>query len=76
MIFSKQLRSREHTRQFVVDEADERGWEVREEQDQAVVKQAWIHDWHRVENAMMRFAVEAVQLQRAGWEEVPTRHRR
>ena len=72
MIFSKQLRSQEHTRQFVVDEADDRGWEVREEQDHRVVKQTWVHDWHRVENAMMRFAIEAVQLQRAGWEEVRT----
>lgn len=72
MIFSKQLRSREHTRQFVVDEADDRGWEVREVQDHRVVKQTWVHDWHRVENVMMRFALEAVQLQRAGWEEVRT----
>ena len=70
MIFSKQLRSREHTRQFVVDKADERGWQVREEQDNLVVKQAWLRDWHRVEKAMMRFAVEAAQLQRAGWQEV------
>jgi hypothetical protein len=70
MIFSKQLRSREHTREFVVDEADERGWEVREEQDHHVVRQAWMRDWHRVENAMMKFSLQAVQLQRAGWEEV------
>ena len=70
MIFSKTLRSDEHIREFVVDEADERGWQVREEQDSRVVKQAWIHDWHRVENAMMVFALEAVQLQRAGWVEV------
>jgi len=70
MIFSKRLRSREHTREFVVDEADERGWEVREEEDHRVVKRTWINDWHRVEKAMMRFAVEATQLQRAGWVEV------
>ena len=72
MIFSKQLRSQEHTRQFVVDEADDRGWQVREEQDNCVVKQAWLQDWHRVENAMMKFAFEAAQLQRAGWQEVRT----
>ena len=71
MIFSKRLRSQDHVREFVVDEADDRGWEVREEQDDRIVKRTWMHDWHRVENAMMRFALEAMQLQRAGWVEVP-----
>ncbi len=71
MIFSKQLRSQEHTRAFVVGEADDRGWEIREEEDNRIVKRTWLHDWHRVENAMMRFMVEAVQLRSAGWTEVP-----
>jgi hypothetical protein len=70
MIFSRRLRSEEHTREFVVDHADERGWEVREEQDQRIVKRTWMRDWHRVETAMMRFGLEAMQLQRAGWVEV------
>jgi len=70
MIFSRRLRSEDHTREFVVDNADERGWEVREEQDQRIVKRIWMRDWHRVETAMMRFALEATQLQRAGWVEV------
>jgi hypothetical protein len=70
MIFSKRLRSQEHIKAFVVDEADDRGWEVREEEDHQVVKRVWMHDWHRVENVMMRFALEATQLQRAGWVEV------
>jgi hypothetical protein len=72
MIFSKRLRRRDHVREFVVDEADERGWEVREEEDHRVVRQTWMHDWHRVENAMMRFGIEAIQLQRAGWVDVST----
>ena len=71
MIFSKRLLSQEHVREFVVGEADERGWEVREEEDNQVVKRTWMHDWHRVENAMRKFALEAMQLQRAGWVEVP-----
>lgn len=70
MIFSKRLRSHEHIKEFVVDEPDERGWEVREEEDHQVVKRTWVHDWHRVEHAMMRFAHEATQLQRAGWVEM------
>jgi hypothetical protein len=73
MIFSKRLRSQDHIREFVVDEADERGWEVREEADHQVVKRTWMHDWHRVENAIMRFGLEAMQLQQAGWVEVPIR---
>ena len=55
MIFSRRLRSQEHVKEFVVDEADDRGWEVREEEDHRIVKRTWMHDWHRVENAMMRF---------------------
>jgi len=72
MIFAKRFRSQDHTRSFVVGPADERGWEVREEQDDEIVKRTWLHDWHRVENAMMRFALEAMQLQRAGWVEIQT----
>jgi hypothetical protein len=72
MIFSKQLRSHDHIRRFVVGEADERGWEVREEEDNEVVKRTWVHDWHRVENAILRFMVEAVYLRGAGWTEVPS----
>jgi hypothetical protein len=70
MIFSRHLRSEDHTRQFVVDDADDRGWEVREEEDQRIVKRTWLRDWHRVETAMMRFGLEAMQLQRAGWVDV------
>ena len=71
MIFSKRLRSEDHVKEFFVDEANERGWEVREQEDNLIVKRTWMHDWHRVENAMMRFALQAMQLQRAGWVEVP-----
>jgi hypothetical protein len=71
MIFSRQLRSQNHTRAFVVGEADERGWEVREEEDDRVIKRTWLHDWERVEKAMMNFMVEAMQLRSAGWVDVP-----
>jgi hypothetical protein len=67
MIFSKRLRRQEHTKQFVVNDADDRGWEVREEEDHRIVKRTWMRDWHRVENAIMRMGVETTQLQRAGW---------
>ena len=70
MLFTKRLRSENHVKEFVVGEAGERGWEVREEVDDCIVRHTWLHDWHRVENAMRRFALEATQLQRAGWVEV------
>ncbi len=70
MIFSKRLQSDEHIREFCVNEAGDRGWEVREEQDHRIVKRVWMRDWHRVENAMMRFGIQAMQLQRAGWVDV------
>ena len=72
MIFARRFRSQDHTRSFTVNKPDERGWEVREEQDNTVVKSTWLHDWHRVENAMMRFALQAMQLQSAGWTEIQT----
>jgi hypothetical protein len=71
MIFAKRLRSHGHVKQFVVDETEDRGWELREEIDDYVIKRTWTRDWHRVENAMMRFAIEAGQLRQAGWTEVP-----
>lgn len=71
MIFSRRLRSEDHVREFVVGEADDRGWEVREEEDHRVVKRTRMHDWHRVESAMAKFAIQALQLQRAGWVEMP-----
>jgi hypothetical protein len=73
MIFTRRLQSRDHVRAFVVDEADARGWEVREEEDHRVVRRAWLHDWHRVEHAVMRFGLVATQLEQAGWTELESR---
>jgi hypothetical protein len=71
MIFAKRFRSADHTKKFVVDEATPNGWQVREEEDNHVVKAAWLHDWHRVERMMLRFSVEGTELERAGWVEEP-----
>ena len=70
MIFSRRLRSDDHVREFHVGQADH-GWEVREEEDHQVVRRTLMDDWHRVENAMMKFALEATRLERAGWIDVP-----
>ena len=34
------------------------GWEVREEQDSALVRSTHYTDWHRVERAMLAFELE------------------
>jgi hypothetical protein len=70
MIFSRRLRSDDHVREFHVGPADH-GWEVREEEDHQIVRRTLMDDWHRVENAMMKFALEATRLERAGWIDVP-----
>jgi hypothetical protein len=70
MIFSKRLRSDDHVREFHVGRADH-GWEVREEEDHQVVRRTLMDDWHRVENAINKFAIESIRLQQAGWIEVP-----
>jgi hypothetical protein len=70
MLFAKRLKSANHVRAFVVNEADDRGWEARVEQDHRIVEQTWLHDWHRVEGAMRKFALEVLLLQRAGWVDV------
>ena len=74
MIFSRRLRGDDHVREFHVGRTDE-GWEVREEEDHQVVRRRLMDDWHRVENAMMKFALEATRLQQAGWVEVPILNR-
>jgi hypothetical protein len=51
------------TREFVTDgrtnritvKRDPRGWEVREERDNAVVRHMYYADWHRVERAIETF---------------------
>ena len=69
-MFTRELTQAGHVRRFTIREAGGHGWEVREEEDHRIVKRTWMRDWHRVENAMMRFGLEATQLQRAGWVEI------
>jgi hypothetical protein len=57
------------TRRFVITIAGSAGWEVREEQNSLVVRQARYTDWHRVERARMAFAREAATLASSGWKE-------
>ena len=50
-MFAKELRNAGHTRKFSIRDAGASGWEVRDEQDDRVLKQCIYTDWHRVERA-------------------------
>ena len=58
-----------HVHRFLVANADD-GWEVREEEDSAVVRQAHRRDWHRVERDVLLFEIKALALKRDGWNEL------
>jgi len=66
-MFSKELRFAGHAKCFLINRLGGDGWEVREEQDQHVVKQVLYTDWHRVERAMGLFTLEIGQLESQGW---------
>lgn len=68
-MFSKSLRHRDQTRRYsIVPTTD--GWDVREEQDSRVIRQAHYTDWHRVERARRAFTIEMQDLRKQGWAEV------
>ena len=67
--FARSIRKDDHVRRFSIRPA-ESGWEVREEQDSQVVRQACYQDWHRVEHARRAFVLELSQLRDEGWQEV------
>ena len=66
-MFAKELTFAGHVRRFVVVAAGPVGWEVREEQDSAVVRRMCYSDWHRVERALREIAAEIDELQSWGW---------
>ena len=68
-MFSKSLRYHDHSRRYSIAPT-ESGWEVREERDSQVVKKAHYQDWHRVERARLKIAMELDDLRRQGWSEV------
>jgi hypothetical protein len=55
-----------HTTRFTITETG-RAWEVREEQDSAVIRRVVYDDWHRVERAHMLFTRRAMALRESGW---------
>jgi len=68
MSFDRHLTGHGHFYRFVVTK-DPAGWEVREEEDTAVLRRAHREDWHRVERDIQLFEMRALALKREGWIE-------
>lgn len=67
-MFTKELRQAGHVRRFTISQSEVGdGWEVREEQDSQLVRQAQYRDWHRVERARMRIDEQVSDLEDRGW---------
>ena len=68
-MFAKELRRAGHTRKFSIRDAGPSGWEVRDEQDNHVLKHVHYTDWHRVERAVLMMSLEVSALEGNGWRE-------
>jgi hypothetical protein len=66
-MFSRRLTNEGHVRHFVISTAGLEGWDVLEEHDSHVVRQARYTDWHRVERARQLFTLRATVLTEDGW---------
>jgi hypothetical protein len=66
-MFSQELRLAGHVKRFFINRIGAEGWEVREEQDERVVRQVRYTDWHRVERALGIFRLEIGELENRGW---------
>lgn len=66
-MFAKELYRAGHTRKFSIRDVGTAGWEVRDEQDDRVLKAVRYTDWHRVERAMNMFNLQIDELESCGW---------
>jgi hypothetical protein len=71
-MFVKELTQAGHTRRFSISERRETGWEVRDVQDDRVLKQVCYTDWHRVERAQQVFNLLIDDLESRGWQSLST----
>jgi hypothetical protein len=63
-MYARTVRKDDQTRRFTISDAGTTGWEVREEEDDQLLRRVVYHDWHRVERARMAFAAAMLA---AGW---------
>ena len=68
MSLDRLLNRHGHVHRLIVTN-DLEGWEVREEEDAAVLRLTHRADWHRVERDMQLFEIRALALKRDGWTE-------
>jgi hypothetical protein len=68
-MFTKELTQAGRTVRFSITEED-RGWEVREEEDSRVIRRVRYDDWHRVERALLTMSARVIELEEGGWRPV------
>jgi predicted ATP-dependent endonuclease of OLD family len=66
-MFAKELTQAGHVRRFIITDSDAEGWELREEEDSAVVRRVRYTDWHRVERALAGIDMRVHDLEARGW---------
>ena len=66
-MFAQELTNAGHVRRFEIRNEGADGWEMRVEEDSAIVRRKRFTDWHRVERALSRVALEIAELQSDGW---------
>lgn len=66
-MFVKELHQAGHVRKFSIKKLGESGWEVRDMQDERVLRQVYYNDWHRVERAVNMFNILIEDLESRGW---------
>ena len=71
-MYTTELSHEGHHRRFVLAEADLGGWELRVEEDQAVVRRVRYTDWHRVERALGAIERRVSELEAGGWRVTAT----
>jgi hypothetical protein len=69
-MFSKRLIQSGHTREFLIRHHESSGWEIREAQDNRVIRLHQSADWHHVERTRAVFERQIDLLEQAGWVEV------
>jgi hypothetical protein len=66
-MFAQELTNAGHIRRFEIRSKGAEGWEMRVEEDSTLLRRQRFTDWHRVERAITRVALEVAELQSAGW---------
>ena len=66
-MYTTELSHEGHRRRFILGEAPLGGWELRVEEDQAVVSRVRYTDWHRVERALGAVERRVSELEAGGW---------